>query len=121
VLSRLARSFHDPILPTTGYEQLADWLGPEGPQLYAGGHTHHQMLRRFRETLVLNPGSIGLPLDRFPDPARNPAWAEYALVTVEGRRLSVDLRRAPYDVAALRAAIFACGMPYADVWSADWF
>ncbi len=114
------RSFHDQILPTTAHAQLEEWLGPEGPLLYAGGHTHNQMLRRFRNALVINPGSVGLPFDRFPNAARNPAWAEYAVVTVDSRRLSVDLRRAPYDAVALRAGALASGMPNAETWAADW-
>lgn len=113
-------SFNDQIRATTPDEQLAQWLGEEGPRLYAGGHTHVQMLRRFRDALVLNPGTVGLPYDRVPGGAHNPAWAEYAVVAVEGQRLSVDLRRAPYDVAALRAAALASGMPHADIWAADW-
>jgi hypothetical protein len=83
--------------------------------LYAGGHTHTQVLVRHQRALVINPGSVGLPFDSFPPShtSRNPAWAEYAVVTAESGRTRVDLRRTPFDVAALLRAARASGMPLA--------
>ncbi len=45
----------------------------------AGGHTHIQMLRRYQDVFVLNPGSVGLAYEHVPWPSatvRNPPWGE---------------------------------------------
>lgn len=116
------RSFDDRLTPETGHDTLGAWLGSHPAALYAGGHTHLQMLIRHGKALVLNPGSVGLPFDTYPRGAstRNPAWAEYAVVESDRRRLRVELRRTPFDVAALLRAAHESGMPHADWYSADW-
>ena len=88
----------------------------------AGGHTHAQMFRRHREMIILNPGSVGLPYERHAqgEEARNPAWAEYALVDWEGGDLAVTLRRAPYDVAPVIRAALESEMPHAEWWTRGW-
>lgn len=117
------QSFKDPIRATTRDDELARLFAGCGAQIYAGGHTHIQLLRRFGTSLVLNPGSVGLAYDRTPSPGanvRNPPWGEYALLTVSGSSLGVDLRRVPFDVAALLHAARENGMPHADWWCAEW-
>jgi predicted phosphodiesterase len=116
------RSFNDRMAPDTSEEQVAAWLAGTDADLYAGGHTHVQMLRRYQKVILINPGSVGLPLNPvWPGTdIRNPAWGEYALVECDGERLSVALQRIPFDTAALVAAAHASGMPHAEVWSADW-
>ena len=118
------RSFNDRLLPNTDNKTLDSWLGAHPAALYAGGHTHLQMLIRHRKALVLNPGSVGLPYDTVPFPpdtsTRNPAWAEYAVVESDHGNLRVELRRTPFDVAALLRAARESGMPHADWWTADW-
>lgn len=116
------RSFNDLVQPFTPDDELAGFFAGHEVAIGAGGHTHNQMLRRFGAMLLLNPGSIGLPLDRFPpdDKVRNPAWAEYALVTSEGAHLGIELCRVPYELAALERAVRASGMPHADEYLADW-
>ena len=116
------RSFKEQILPATSHEQLAEAFAGTAARVYAGGHTHQQMLRRHGQALVVNPGSVGLPFDRVPPApdAHNPAWAEYAVLTIEGERLSVDLRRAPFDLASLVRAANESGMPHADWWVSGW-
>lgn len=88
----------------------------------AGGHTHEQMLRRYKGTIVLNPGSVGLPFERGPgaDEARNPPWAEYAVVSHEHGALRVELRRVPIDIGAVVCAIRESGMPHAELLAQDW-
>jgi predicted phosphodiesterase len=78
----------DALLATTPEAELDDLLA-EAPQatLNAAGHTHLQLLRRHRDRLVVNPGSVGLPLGSLtatPTAPRLPAWAEYALVQDDG-------------------------------------
>jgi hypothetical protein len=75
------------------------------------------MLRRFRGSLVINPGSVGMPFEHGSgDGFRNPPWAEYAIVS----GAQVEFRRVPVDVAAVTAAALASGMPNAGWWVKDW-
>jgi hypothetical protein len=79
----------------------------------AGGHTHLQLLRRHGGRLLVNPGSVGLPLGALTD-AQLPGWAEYALLEARGGTFELAFRRVPVDVAALAAA--AASQPG---WAAD--
>lgn len=120
------QSFNDPIRATTSDDDLARYFDGFSAQIFAGGHTHIQLLRRYRDAVVLNPGSVGLAYDRVPSPnvsdatVRNPPWAEYAILTVADHRFGVDLRRVPFDVSALLRAARASGMPHVEWWCADW-
>ena len=116
------RSFHDIIRSTTAEDDLAGMLAGFSATVMAGGHTHEQMLRRYRETIIVNPGSVGLPFERGPgvDQVRNPPWAEYALVSQENGVLGIELRRVPIDVGTLVRTIRASGMPHAELLAQDW-
>lgn len=120
------RSYDDIIRATTPDEELDDILAGVEADVLVGGHTHVQLFRRWQRSLLLNPGSVGLPFDGVPPasgPAtglHNPAWAEYLLLTSEGRRLSVDLRRVPYALDVLLQAIRASGSPQSDWMAGDW-
>jgi putative phosphoesterase len=97
-------------------ELLAD--APAADALVCG-HTHLQMLRRHRRGLLLNPGSVGLPLGSLAARAGGmslPASAEYAIVEVEGGHVKIVFRRVPVDVDALAAATAA--MPQSS-WASD--
>jgi predicted phosphodiesterase len=113
------RSEIEPLLATTPDaefdELLADTAAADG---IACGHTHLQLLRPHRERLLLNPGSVGLPLGslRAADGVALPAWAEYALVEVAGGDVAVTFRRLPIDVSALAAATAAMPQP---TWASD--
>ena len=66
--------------------------------MFASGHTHLPVVKRWAERTYVNPGSVGQPRDGDPR-------AAYALV--EGER--VELRRVAYDIDATAAAIRAAG------------
>lgn len=112
------QSFDDIILPDTPQEQLASLLGEHTADLFCGGHTHVQFLRRLGPgpQIHFNPGSVGLayshhhPADAF----RADPWAEYALLTVDGGRIGLEFRRVPYDLAPLLAAYTRSGRPHAE-------
>lgn len=116
------RSYNDILLPTTPTEELEALLGQQTATVLVGGHTHQQMLRRHHTALLLNPGSVGLPVDRIPADAsaRNPGWAEYAVLTSRTGDLRIELRRVRFDVAALLAAARRSGMPHAEWYAGDW-
>lgn len=90
--------------------------------MLAGGHTHTQMLRRYRDMLIVNPGSVGLPFEhtRVAGHTRNPPWAEYAVVSYVDGRLGVDLRRTPVDIRAVVRASLDSKMPHMGWWARDW-
>jgi putative phosphoesterase len=64
------------------------------------GHTHQQYTLRVNGSLIVNPGSIGLPRDGDPR-------AGYALITDQG----VELRRVEYPVEKAVAAAEASPLP----------
>jgi putative phosphoesterase len=116
------RSNTEIIQATTPDAELAPMLGGRRATLLAGGHTHIQMLRRYRDMILLNPGSVGLPFeqDSTTDRSRNPPWAEYALVGWADGALNVELRRMPVDIGAIVQAARASAMPHAEWWAQDW-
>ncbi len=116
------RSFRERLLPTTSEEDLEQAFAGCKADIMVGGHTHMQMFRRYKNILILNVGSVGMAMDRVSPIAevRNPAWAEYALLTVEGNALNVELRRTPFDVHALQRAIYSSGIPHAQWLANEW-
>jgi predicted phosphodiesterase len=116
------RSYDERITAETPDEALHEMLSQTPAQLYVGGHTHQQMMRRYRGTLVLNPGTVGFAKDAIPPAAQvsNPSWAEYAIIASDGGQLDVSLRRVPFDLDALFAAHDATGIPRAHWRKGDW-
>jgi predicted phosphodiesterase len=91
--------------------------GAPEAQIVAGGHTHLQLLRPCGERLLLNPGSVGLPLGSLNEAQPPlPRSADYALVAVEDGELEVAFRRLDVDVKAVTAATAA--MPNSS-WASD--
>ncbi len=70
------------------------------------GHTHRPWVREIEGVLFVNTGSVGKPKDGDP----RAAWV---MLTLEPERpVRVEVRRVPYDVAAMAAAIRAAkGLP----------
>jgi predicted phosphodiesterase len=116
------RSHDERITAETPDAALHEMLGQTRAAFYAGGHTHQQMLRRYRDALVLNPGAVGFAKDTIHPgaPIRNPSWAEYAVIACDGDRVEVSLRRVPFDLDALFAAFDATGVPRAKWRNGDW-
>ncbi len=116
------RSYDERITAETPDAALHEMLAATPAHLYIGGHTHQQMLRRHRDALVLNPGTVGFVKDAIAPAAsiRNPSWAEYAVIAYDGGQLDVSLRRVPFDLDALFAAFDASGIPRAQWRKGDW-
>ena len=106
-------SFDDVILPSTPEDEFRRLLAGSDARILAGGHVHRQFVRRLGSSLFLNPGSVGLSYDpeQPEDAMRFDPWAAWAVVEVDGDRLSVEFRRAPFDPAAVVKAIEASGIP----------
>jgi predicted phosphodiesterase len=109
------------IVATTPDEEVARMLGGAAAPLLAGGHTHLQMVRRYSDSLFVNPGSVGLPFELWsPEDVRIAPRAEYAVIEATDGRLTVELRRTTYDVEAHLRGGLESGMPYAEWWAASW-
>jgi predicted phosphodiesterase len=111
------RSDLEPLLATTSAAALDEAFADAGARVFAAGHTHLQLLRRHGDSLLVNPGSVGLPLGATTgsSPAL-PSVAEYALVTIREGDVEVAFRRLPTNIDALRAA--SAAMPQA-TWASD--
>lgn len=116
------RSYHEILDSMTPDEQFREAFEGFHADIMAGGHTHMQMFRRYKQQIVLNPGSVGLALDRaFPTTeARNAPWAEYAIVDATTNSLNVELYRIPFDISAYIDVTLKSGMPHAEWWIGEW-
>jgi putative phosphoesterase len=112
------RSDVEQLLATTPDAELEEALADApAAQILAGGHTHLQLSRQCGERLLVNPGSVGLPLGSLTDvDPPLPAWAEYALVEVDGGEVEVAFERVPVNVDAVAAATKAMPHP---TWATD--
>ena len=108
-------SFDDVILPTTPEDEFQQLLAGQAADIFTGGHTHLQWVRRLGDGCYFNPGSIGRAYNHAQDEAsfRADAWAEYAVLTLEASRLGLEFRRVPYDARALIQIYYGSGRPYA--------
>jgi diadenosine tetraphosphatase ApaH/serine/threonine PP2A family protein phosphatase len=93
---------------------VEEMLAGRSASIYAGGHTHLQLLRRFGDALYVNPGSVGLPLAAH----HSSRFADYAIIEVESGVSSVELRRVFVDAEAVERAAIEGGMPHARQWAA---
>jgi putative phosphoesterase len=109
------KSYDDVILASTPDEDVEALLGGQRASMMAGGHTHFAMVRRFGESVIVNPGSVGMAYDRSHpvEAIRLAPWAEYALLDANGGRLSIELRRVAFDVDGYIDIVLASGMPHA--------
>jgi putative phosphoesterase len=98
------QSHMDDLLATTPADEVDRLLGQHAATVMAGGHTHIQMLRQHRGTLLVNPGSLGMPFKEYV--ARGVPTvldhAEYATVESTVRGVRVQLHRIALDKSALR-------------------
>jgi putative phosphoesterase len=110
------------ITPATPAEELERLLAGRRATVIAAGHTHEQMLRRFGDLTLVNPGSVGFPAEVDPVSGRvqRPPWAEYALLESSGGALAIEFRRVPYDIAPNVEAVRRSGMPHAEAWASMW-
>ncbi len=109
------------IYSVTPDETLSQILGDTREQVLLCGHTHVQMLRRHEQSVIVNPGSVGLPFsDWAPHTIRIAPWAEYGILGYGEGRLRVDLRRTTYDIDALLRLSLESGMPHAQWWADSW-
>jgi predicted phosphodiesterase len=101
------------ILSTTSPDDLERVLYGYCATVIAGGHTHIQMLRQHRGTLIVNPGSVGLPFKEYVA-GQQPTLlnhAEYAIVEADNDSININLRRVNVDKVLLRETIAMSKIP----------
>jgi len=101
------------LLAETPPDTFDEQLGAERATVMAGGHTHIQMLRQHRGTLVVNPGSVGAPFREFVN-GNSPdilSHAEYATVDLRGKELNVTLHHVDLDRHELAKAALETSNP----------
>jgi len=101
------------LLATTPAERVDELLNGRRATVMAGGHTHVQMLRQHRGTLIVNPGSVGLAFKEHVA-GKTPILllhAEYAVIEAVAGDVAVSLRRVALDKAELREAAAAVQHP----------
>jgi putative phosphoesterase len=101
------RSHMEDLLSTTSADALDRALGEHRATVMAGGHTHIQMVRQHHGTLLVNPGSLGAPFERYVSGGSPKilAHAEYATVEAGGGSVDVTLHRVPLDRKKLIAEV----------------
>ena len=111
------RASREAILAETPDQALREMFRSFSVSLYAGGHTHLQLVRHFDSALVVNPGSVGVALaaDRPSSPVL--PVAHYALAAVDDLDVDATMRHVAFDATAAAARADASGMPYGDQWA----
>jgi diadenosine tetraphosphatase ApaH/serine/threonine PP2A family protein phosphatase len=118
-------SYDDVILPSAAEDEFRHLVGPPVADVLTGGHIHRQWLRRYGESVFVNPGSVGLAYDHAQleggaDDLRTDPFAEYARIDVDRGHFEIAFRRVPFDRDAVLAAIDASGIPHADATRRQW-
>ena len=75
------------------------------------GHTHIQMLRQHKGTLIMNPGSVGFPFKEFVGnrPPTILEHAEHAFIEIQQENVDIRLRRIPFSKEDFRKTLEGCG------------
>jgi diadenosine tetraphosphatase ApaH/serine/threonine PP2A family protein phosphatase len=98
------RGDEEMLMPETPVPEATAMLAGVGQHTLLCGHVHIQYRRPVAEHEVINPGSVGMPLDGDP----RAAWA---IVT----HCRVELRRTAYEVEAVADRIEREDGPFADM------
>lgn len=119
------RHNQESLLATTPNDELETMLsGHWAHDVIAFGHTHTQLLRLHRKSMLVGVGSVGYPIARpwsgRGEDVRTYFWAEYTLLCSEGERIGVEFCRLPLDMADVKAAVQASDMPNLETWFKMW-
>jgi putative phosphoesterase len=115
-------NFIDQISTQTSQEKLVEIMNGVSAEVVACGHTHAQLLRRVGRSMVINPGSVGRPveIDPLTEKVKYGLWAEYAILEAEIGQLAVTFRRVTYDINKLFLAARVNELPHIEHWLTMW-
>ncbi len=102
-------NLEDALFPNADDEALEHLLGGLDAQVgaLAFGHLHIAYTRRWRNLLLADVASCGLPRDE-------DLRAAYGILSWQQDHWEAEIRRVPYDVQAVVKQIKRCGMPNAE-------
>jgi putative phosphoesterase len=90
--------------PSTHSNLFGHYLAKLRVDMIGLGHTHIPYVWNEEGKVVFNPGSVGQP--------RDGNWrASFAIVSFEGSKTEVEIRRVEYDVEKAASKIRAAGLP----------
>jgi predicted phosphodiesterase len=102
------RDLDQPILPRAPEADLDELLLENGNEpswrCLAFGHVHTPFQRMWRNRLLVNVSSVGLPMDGDPR-------AAYAVLTWDGRAWRAEHHRVPYQAAVVAREMRTVGLP----------
>ena len=107
------------LVATTPDEAVEQFLAGWKAEVYAGGHTHFAMLRRWNDRWLVNPGSLGLSWKQTSNGLR-PRRAEFMVITVENGILEISMRAVPIDRQALESAARESNLPGRESYLSEW-
>jgi predicted phosphodiesterase len=109
----------DIIQATTPTEQLDIYFAGQKANIFIGGHSHIQMVRRHKNKLILNSGSTGNAFE-FAYVRGKPVtllpWAEYMIISQSENSLSIDARRVYFDTQEVLEKVKERRPPCSDWW-----
>ncbi len=107
------RSNEEGILAETPGSELLSLLPQSPGRVFAGGHTHLQMIRNAPGSLLINPGSAGQPFEEFnaSGPPNLIPEIHFAVLQVEPDETRATLHRIPLDIPAFRKELAASRFP----------
>jgi predicted phosphodiesterase len=102
-------NLEDALFPNADDAILEHFLGGLDSRVgaLAFGHLHIAYTRRWREFLLADVASCGVPRDE-------DLRAAYGILTWRENQWEAEIRRVPYDVQAVVKQIKTCGMPNAE-------
>ena len=108
------------ILSSTGDVDMDRFTSKTQANIIVSGHTHVQMLRKYKTTTFINPGSVGCPTVRTQGKSAYFPYAEYAIITIENSELGVEFFRTHIDTKSIYQAAQKNKMPHYDWWFKRW-
>ena len=109
-------NYNTMLLPTTDDEEVDKHLAGFKAEVFIHGHTHTQYIRKYHDSRILNPGSVGLPYIKTGDKSYMPTFAEYAILKVENGQANISFRRVVYRLQDIVEMLKDSDMPHQDKW-----
>jgi putative phosphoesterase len=104
---------------TTPISECRRMLGEAKYAVFAGGHTHIQMIRGYDASIFINPGSVGgafpRPFSKKETPFLQP-WAGYALLHFRNNSAIAELRQIPFNTLELQQIVAESDIPVKNWW-----
>ena len=94
----------DPIYIDTPMERLEELAEGVNADIILCGHTHKPFIHEVKDVHIINPGSVGRPIDHDPR-------ASYAVLTIKKKFVGVEFYRVEFDLQLAVDAIREAGLP----------